>query len=109
MCVLVIGVYAYTAPLGKLESLVADPADTYYNLLVQGFRDGHLSLKKEVPAGLTQLTDPYDPDANRRYRELPYGMTDLSYYKGRLVLVLRGYAGVDIILAVRCANRPLLV
>ncbi len=86
VCLLVIGVYAYTAPLGKLESLVADPADTYYNLLVQGFRDGHLSLKKDVPAGLTQLTDPYDPDANCRYRELPYGMTDLSYYKGRLYL-----------------------
>ncbi|MGO9244093.1 MAG: tetratricopeptide repeat protein [Verrucomicrobiia bacterium] len=94
VCLLVIGVYAYTAPLGKLESLVSDPADTYYNLLVQGFRDGHLSLKKDAPAGLTQLTDPYDPDANCRYRDLPYGLRDMSYYKGRLYL----YFGVTPVL-----------
>jgi tetratricopeptide (TPR) repeat protein len=80
----VIGVYAYTAPLGRLESLVSNPADAYYNLLVRGFRDGHLNLKKEVPAGFAHLAYPYDPNANRRYRGMPYGMSDLSYYKGRL-------------------------
>ncbi len=94
VCLLVVGVYAYTAPLGKLESLISNPADTYYNLLVQGFRDGHLSLKKDVPAGLTQLSDPYDPDANRRYRDLPYGLRDMSYYKGRLYI----YFGVTPVL-----------
>ena len=66
MCAVVIGMYAYTAPLGKLESLISNPADTYYNLLVQGFRAGQLGLKKEVPPGLARLADPYDPDANRR-------------------------------------------
>jgi tetratricopeptide (TPR) repeat protein len=86
VCALVIGIYAYTAPLGELESLISNPADTYYNLLVQGFRDGHLSLKKEVPTGFARLADPYDPAANRRYRGMPYGMSDLSYYKGRLYL-----------------------
>ncbi len=86
VCVLVIGMYAYTAPLGKLESSISNPADTYYNLLVRGFRDGHLSLKKEVPVGLTQLADPYNPDANRRYQDLPYGLRDLSYYKGKLYI-----------------------
>jgi tetratricopeptide (TPR) repeat protein len=78
--------YAYTAPLGKLESLISNPADAYYNLLVQGFREGHLSAKKEVPTGFARLADPYDPAANRLYRDLPYGMSDLSYYKGRLYL-----------------------
>jgi tetratricopeptide (TPR) repeat protein len=86
VCALVIGMYAYTAPLGKLESLSSDPADTYYNLLVQGFRDGHLSLKKEAPTGFARLTDPYDPDANFPYRGTSYGITDLSYYKGRFYL-----------------------
>jgi tetratricopeptide (TPR) repeat protein len=86
VCVLVIGVYAYTAPLGRLESLSLNPADTDYNLLVQGFRDGHLSLKKEVPDGFAHLADPYDPAANLPYRGRAYGMTDLSYYKGRLYL-----------------------
>ncbi len=86
VCALVVGMYAYTAPLGKLESSLSNPADAYYNLLVQGFRDGHLSLKKDVPPGLTQLADPYDPDANRRYQDLPYGLRDMSYYKSRLYL-----------------------
>jgi tetratricopeptide (TPR) repeat protein len=86
VCVLVIGMYAYTAPLGRLESSISNPSDTYYNLLVRGFRDGHLSLKKEVPVGLTQLADPYDPYANRRYQDLPYGLRDMSYYKGRLYI-----------------------
>jgi hypothetical protein len=72
--------------LGKLESLISNPADTYYNLLVQGFREGHLSVKKDVPAGFARLADPYDPAANRLYRDLPCGMSDLSYYKSRLYL-----------------------
>jgi hypothetical protein len=60
-------------------------ADNYYNLLVQGFRAGQLSLKKEVPPGFTQLADPYDPTANAPY-QFAYGMLDLSYYKGKLYL-----------------------
>ncbi len=86
VCVLTMGMYAYTAPLGRLESLSLNPADAYYNLLVQGFRDGHLSLKKEVPTGFARLANPYDPEANRVYRGLPYGLSDLSYYKGRFYL-----------------------
>ena len=86
VCALVIGVYAYAARSGALESLSLNPADTYYNLLVQGFRAGHLSLNKEAPPGLAQLADPYDPTANALYRSAPYRMLDLSYYKGRLYL-----------------------
>ena len=85
-CALVIGVYAYMAQSGALESLSLNAADTYYNLLVQGFRAGQLSLKKEVPPGFAQLADPYDPAANALYRTPPYRMHDLSYYKGRLYL-----------------------
>ena len=86
VCAVVIGICAYTAPLGKLESLDSNPADTYYNLLVQGFRAGHLSLNKEVPPGFARLADPYDPVANRPYRILPYRMSDLSYYRSKLYL-----------------------
>ena len=53
---------------------------------MQGFRAGQLSLKKEVPPGLAQLADPYDPAANEVYRFVPYRLHDLSYYKGRLYL-----------------------
>jgi hypothetical protein len=86
VCVLVIGFYAYAARSGPVELLSLNAADTYYNLLVQGFRAGHLSLKKEVPPGFTQLADPYDPTANVLYRSDSYRMLDMSYYKGRLYL-----------------------
>ena len=85
-CALVIGVYAYMAESSLLELLSPSAAETPYNLLVQGFREGHLSLKKEVPPGLAQLANPYDPDANVLRWALPYRMFDLSYYKGRLYL-----------------------
>ncbi len=81
VCILVIGVYAYGAHSGFLASASLNAADTCYNLLVQGFRAGQLSLKKEVPRGLAQLADPYDPVAYA-----PYGALDLSYYKGKFYL-----------------------
>jgi tetratricopeptide (TPR) repeat protein len=86
VCVLVIGVYAYVAQSGLLESLSRDASDTYYNLLVRGFQQRQLNLDKEVPPGLTNLADPYDPVANAPYRLLPWRLHDLSYYKGRLYL-----------------------
>jgi tetratricopeptide (TPR) repeat protein/uncharacterized membrane protein len=86
VCALVVGVYAYTAHSGVSESLSLNAADTYYNLLVQGFRAGQFSLKKEVPPGLGQLANPYDPAANAAYRSASYGTYDLSYYKGRFYL-----------------------
>jgi Flp pilus assembly protein TadD len=86
VCALVVGVYACAAHSGVLESLSSDAADAYYNLLVQGFRAGQLSLKKEVPPGLGRLADPYDPVANVLYLSAPYWTSDLSYYKGRFYL-----------------------
>jgi tetratricopeptide (TPR) repeat protein len=86
VCALVVGIYEYMAQSGAWESAGHSAADDYYNLLVQGFRAGQLSLKKEVPVGLTQLADPYDPAVNTPYQFAPYGMLDLSYYKGKLYL-----------------------
>ncbi|MGA2140037.1 MAG: tetratricopeptide repeat protein [Verrucomicrobiia bacterium] len=86
VCALVIGVYAYAAQPGMMESLTLKAADTYYNLLVQGFRAGQLSLNREAPPGLVQLADPYDPAANAPYRSTPYGVHDMSYYHGKLYL-----------------------
>jgi len=86
VCVLVIGVYAYTARSGLLESLSPTAADTYYNLLIRGFRSGQLGLQRAVPPGLARLADPYDPIANVVYRAPPSTMLDMSYYKGKLYL-----------------------
>jgi tetratricopeptide (TPR) repeat protein len=82
----VIGVYACMAHSGTFESLSLKAADSHYNLLVRGFRRGHLTLEKEVPSGLVQLADPYDPTANALYRYGSFRMHDMSYYKGRLYL-----------------------
>src|SRR5205807_7183812 len=86
VCVLVIGVYARMASSGPLEALCTNASDTYYNLLVRGFRVGQLNVKKDAPPGLVQLADPYDPVANARYQDFPYRLADLSYYKGKLYL-----------------------
>lgn len=53
----------------------------YYNLLVQGYRQGHLYLNKTPPPELLALKDPYDPAQNGAYR-----MPDASYYRGHYYL-----------------------
>jgi len=86
VCALVIAVYACLARSAAWESLSPNAADSYYNLLVRGFRAGQLNLKKVVPPGLIQLADPYDSAANARFCIGPDHLVDLSYYKGRLYL-----------------------
>jgi Tfp pilus assembly protein PilF len=86
-CALVIGIFAWSAESGHLELVSPHAEDTYYNLLVRGFRSGQLNVKREAPPGLTQLADPYDPAVNESYiwdlRHLSY---DMSYYRGKLYL-----------------------
>jgi len=86
VCALVIGVYAYMAQSGRLELLSPNSADTYYNLLVQGFRAGHLSLEKQVPSWLSRLANPYDPATHPAYPDPLNRTSDLSYYHGRFYL-----------------------
>ena len=78
VCALVIGVYAWSANSGVLELMGSGAQDSYYNLLVRGFREGHLNVKREVPP---ELGDPplFKWEQN-------YGLDDLSYYKGKLYL-----------------------
>src|SRR4051812_378997 len=54
----------------------------YYNLLIDGFLDGHLYMKVEVPAALLQLANPYDP----KQRPEGLGLHDASFYHGRYYL-----------------------
>ena len=87
VCLVVIGIFAWSAESGFLELADPRPQDAYYNLLVQGFQAGQLNVKREVPLGLTQLADPYDPALNASYvwdaRYLSY---EMSYYRGKLYL-----------------------
>ncbi len=85
VCALVVGFFAWSARPGYLEISLVRAEDSYYNLLVQGFCAGQLNLKTEVPPGLAQLADPYDPGANTQYRGADgHPLHDLSYYHGKL-------------------------
>src|SRR5947208_3498786 len=86
VCVLVIGVFAWSAKSGWVELWSLKPENTYYNLLVQGFRAGQLNLKREMPAGLAQLVDPYDPQAISPYLSERDPLLDLSFFKGKWYL-----------------------
>jgi len=86
VCVLVIGIFWACAHSGLIELLAGASNRSDYNLLVEGFQDGHLGLRKAVPSGLAQLAEPYDPAANHPYRIPPTLADDLSYYRGRFYL-----------------------
>jgi tetratricopeptide (TPR) repeat protein len=86
-CAVVLAVLAGLASsVGSGVDWAASHRDEAYNLLARGFASGRLSLARDVPAGLASLPDPYDPVANQPYRQFPYGLHDLSYFRGRLYL-----------------------
>ncbi|HUE36793.1 MAG TPA: hypothetical protein VMO20_05335, partial [Candidatus Acidoferrum sp.] len=83
VCALVIGTVAWFGdPLSGLKQST-NARDSFYNLLVQGFRAGQLSLNKPVPPELAKLSNPYNPNANAPYIN---GLVDLSYYKEKFYL-----------------------
>ena len=55
-----------------------------YNLVVEGFRSGHVWMAKEAPPGLASAANPYAFAAYRPYLAPPWGLVDLSYFKGHL-------------------------
>lgn len=79
----------------------------YYNLLIDGYLDGQLHMKVEVPEALLKLANPYDPGE----RPPGLGLHDASFYKGKyyiyfgaapmvlLMLPFRFITGVDLPLA----------
>ena len=78
VCALVTGFYGWSANSGMLELMGSGAGDSYYNLLVRGFQDGHLSVKREAPPNLGDL-------AKMKWED-NYDLDDLSYYKGKLYL-----------------------
>ncbi len=87
VCAAVIVVFISVAQTGPLELTRPDAKDSYYNLLVQGFRAGHLNVNREPPPGLAALTNPYDPAQNRDLVwDRDHLCYEMSYYKGKLYL-----------------------
>jgi hypothetical protein len=66
--------YAWAGPAG----------DEPYNLVVEGFRSGHVWLEKAAPGPLAEAANPYDFATYRPYLKPPWSLTDLSYYRGHL-------------------------
>jgi len=86
ICIGIAWFYEWTAfPEGGFFRTSARSRD-YYNMLVDGFRKGRLSLDHAVPAALLNARDPYDPSVADTY-----GLHDASYYKGAFYL----YFGVS--------------
>src|SRR5262249_29697943 len=87
LCASLIGVYAWNARSGCWELAGGPPANSYYNLLAQGLRAGQLHIRRQAPPGLSELADPYDPEANVAYLMSDgQPLYDISYYKGKLHL-----------------------
>jgi tetratricopeptide (TPR) repeat protein len=86
-CVMVIGIFAWSAEPGFHGVATPRPEDCYYNLLVQGFRAGQLNVKRDAPPALASVSNPYDPAVNKQYIWDSHDLChDMSFYKGKLYL-----------------------
>ena len=81
--VLVVGMSCWFADPGSSLGYSARAEDSYYNLLVQGFRSGQLNIKREAPSQIAALADPYGPGVSQAVLK---DVKDLSYYKGKLYI-----------------------
>jgi tetratricopeptide (TPR) repeat protein len=82
VCAVVIVFFGWIAH-SALLSVRPQPENTLYNLLVQGFRAGHLSVAAQTPPELAKAANPYVPAAFAPYTAQVF---DLSYYHGKLYL-----------------------
>ncbi len=82
----VLVIAGFTVLLSRSRAYVsARPAgDEPYNLVVEGFRAGHVWLAKDAPPALALAANPYDFVTYRPYLKPPWNLIDLSYYRGRL-------------------------
>ena len=85
--------YLWTSTNGKLtfdlniKTTDSFPKKYNYNFLVKALVSHQLNLPIKVPEDLKNLSNPYDPKANKKYRESSeYRLHDLIFYKGKLYL-----------------------
>src|SRR4051812_14306439 len=78
-CVAVVWFYHWT--IDSEGGFAPSDGGDYYQLLVRGFRKGHLYMDVEPAPELLALPDPYDPAQNSRYR-----VPDASYYRDHYYL-----------------------
>lgn len=86
VCAILIGAVTWAVDSDSpQESLNPNPANSYYNLLVQGFQAGQLNMKMQTPPEFAMLADPYNP-AHRWDTSLWADKLDLSYYNGKFYI-----------------------
>ncbi len=73
----------------------------YYNLLIDGWLDGQLAMKVDVPEALLKLRDPYDP----QQRPSGLGLHDASFYHGKYYLYFGAAPVVTLMLPFRLITR----
>jgi hypothetical protein len=73
----------------------------YYNLLIDGWLDGQLAMKVDVPDALLKLSDPYDP----QQRPGGLGLHDASFYHGKYYLYFGAAPVVTLMLPFRLITR----
>ena len=108
LCAAIGWFYVWTVRSSGEEWSFGEEQRDYYNLLIDGYLDGQLHMKVEVPPALLSLRNPYDPEE----RPPGLGMHDASFYQGKyyvyfgaapmvvLMLPFRLLTGMDLPLAV---------
>ena len=91
------GFYIWTARHEGVSWNFGQRQTDYYNLLVDGFLDGHLYMKVEVPEALLTLVDPYNPDT----RPPGIALHDASMYRGRYYIYFGAAPVVTLLLPFR--------
>ena len=91
------GFYIWTARHEGVSWNFGQRQTDYYNLLVDGFLDGHLHMKVEVPEELRRLADPYNPST----RPPGLALHDASMYRGRYYLYFGAAPVVTLVLPFR--------
>lgn len=97
VCVIVGWFYTWTVRSSGDPWEFGEEQRDYYNLLIDGWLDGQLHLKVDVPDALLQLPDPYDP----RLRPPGLGLHDASFYEGKYYLYFGAGPVVSLMLPFR--------
>ncbi len=79
LCALVGWFYLWTVRSTGVEWVREEHRRDYYNLLIDGWLEGQLHMKVDVPAELLALRNPYDPGQRRP----GLGLHDASFYRGK--------------------------
>ncbi|HZZ20014.1 MAG TPA: tetratricopeptide repeat protein [Opitutaceae bacterium] len=77
---------AFSALVACSRSYVwSHPAESEpYNLVVEGFRQGHTWMAVDAPPDLVHAPNPYLFSTYRRFLAPPWNLVDLSYFKGHI-------------------------